>query len=331
MKELWFDAGGIRLAGHLARPAGAGQPRPGVVLCHGFPQVAGGAAYVGRTFPSLAQRIADSLGWVVLSFSFRGCGASEGDFSLAGWLEDVGAATSELRRQERVVGTWLAGFGTGGAIAVCAASQDDEVLGVVTMAAPADFDDWANHPRRLREFSREVGAIRSSGFPVRFEAWAAELRSTRAVTCAETLAPRPLMVVHGSDDVNVPVLDARILADAHGEAELRIVSGASHDLHLDPRPSPCWWAGSIASGAATSPPRPGVWPRATCRRRPTSCPLACHSRAVLSQARDAAAREARLTQRGPHRGPRAGSSSGNGPGGVRLGEPLGAAWRASTP
>jgi hypothetical protein len=33
----------------------------------------------------------------------------------------------------------------------------------------------------------------------------------------------------------VPVFDARVLVDAHGSAELRIVSGASHDLRLDPR------------------------------------------------------------------------------------------------
>lgn len=235
MSELWFEAGGIRLAGDLARPSGGGQPRPGVVLCHGFPQGTGGAAHVGRTFPAMGQRIADALGWVVLSFAFRGCGPSQGDFSLGGWLEDVGAATAELRRQDDVVGTWLVGFGTGGAVVACAAARDPEVTGVVTMAAPADFDDWANHPRRLREFAREVGAIRSSGFPLRFEAWAAELRATRAVSCAERLAPRPLMVVHGSDDTIVPVIDARILADAHGDAELRIVPGASHDLHLDPR------------------------------------------------------------------------------------------------
>src|SRR5690606_27895410 len=144
--------------------------------------------------------------------------------------EDVGAATAELRRQDDVVATWLAGFGTGGAIVACAAARDPDVQGVVTLAAPADFDDWANHPRRLREFSREVGAIRSTGFPLRFEAWAAEFRSIRAVSCVERLAPRPLMVVHGSDDVSVPVIDARILADAHGDAELRIVPGASHDL-----------------------------------------------------------------------------------------------------
>jgi putative redox protein len=43
------------------------------------------------------------------------------------------------------------------------------------------------------------------------------------------------MVVHGSEDASVPVIDARVLADAHGSADLRIISGASHDLRLDPR------------------------------------------------------------------------------------------------
>ena len=61
---------GLRLAGHLARPGGASRARPGVVLCHGFPQAVGGAAVVGSTLPTLSQRIADALGWVVLSFSF---------------------------------------------------------------------------------------------------------------------------------------------------------------------------------------------------------------------------------------------------------------------
>ena len=49
------------------------------------------------------------------------------------------------------------------------------------------------------------------------------------------MADRALLVVHGSEDADVPVIDARVLVDAHGSAELRIISGASHDLRLDPR------------------------------------------------------------------------------------------------
>jgi putative redox protein len=33
----------------------------------------------------------------------------------------------------------------------------------------------------------------------------------------------------------VPVFDARVLADAHGAADLRIIEGAGHRLRHDPR------------------------------------------------------------------------------------------------
>ncbi len=63
-------------------------------------------------------------------------------------------------------GVWVAGFGTGGSLAIVAGAEDAGVRGVAALGAPADFDDWASHPRRLLEHSREVGLIRSKGFPV---------------------------------------------------------------------------------------------------------------------------------------------------------------------
>jgi putative redox protein len=41
--------------------------------------------------------------------------------------------------------------------------------------------------------------------------------------------------MHGADDDQVPVFDARVIADAHGDAELRIIDGAGHQLRYDPR------------------------------------------------------------------------------------------------
>jgi putative redox protein len=41
--------------------------------------------------------------------------------------------------------------------------------------------------------------------------------------------------MHGSDDEIVPTADSRILAEAHGSAELQIISGAGHRLRHDPR------------------------------------------------------------------------------------------------
>jgi alpha/beta superfamily hydrolase len=233
--QVRFGPGHVELSGHLFRPPGARALRPGLVLCHGFPQVAGGAAFADATLPSLADRLAAAQGWTVLSFAFRGCGASTGDFSLGGWLDDLASAVDLLDTLPEVAGVWVTGFGTGGALAVCCAAADPRVLGVATLAAPADFDDWAAHPRRLVEFAREVGAISTVGYPRNIEDWTTELRRLRAARCAESIADRALLVVHGSEDAAVPVLDARVLVDAHGSAELRIISGASHDLRLDPR------------------------------------------------------------------------------------------------
>lgn len=208
---------------------------PAVVLAHGYPSDVNAAAVAASALPELADRIAGEMGWMAMALAFRGCGASEGNFSLRGWLDDLQAAVAHLTADELVSGVWLAGFGTGGALSICAGAVLPEVQGVAALGAPADFDDWASHPRRLLEHAREVGMIKESTYPANVDAWARELHDLRAVAEAPKLRPRPLLVVHGSDDDLVPVFDARVLVDAHGAAELRIVSGAGHRLRHDPR------------------------------------------------------------------------------------------------
>jgi uncharacterized protein len=208
---------------------------PAVVLVHGYPSDVSAAAMAAAALPELADRISTEMGWVAMAVALRGCGQSEGSFSLGGWLDDLRASVAHLRAEEQVTGVWLAGFGTGGALSICAAAGDDDVRGVATLGAPADFDDWASHPRRLLDHAREVGMITDPGFPADMDGWSRDLKEIRAVAFAPKVAPRPLLVVHGSEDDLVPVFDARVLVDAHGAAELRIMSGAGHRLRHDPR------------------------------------------------------------------------------------------------
>jgi putative redox protein len=235
--DVVLDAGGVRLRGHVARPhaGAAGRTPHGLVLCHGFPSGPRGAANSAETYPDLADRLAADAGWTVLSFNFRGTGDSEGDFSIGGWLSDLRAAIDYLLAEE-ADGVWLAGFSTGGALAICAAAEDDRVSGVATLAAPADFDSWADDPDRFLAYAREVGVIRSADFPADKATWSRELRETRAASAAGKIPPRPLLVVHGSEDDVVSVLDARQLADAaDGAVDLRVLTGAGHRLRHDPR------------------------------------------------------------------------------------------------
>lgn len=230
-----FASGPYTLVGHLAGASATGAARAGVVLVHGYPSGPSGTAGAVSAMPELADRIAQDMGMVAFSPCLRGMGGSEGDFSIRAWREDIHAAVEHLRATTRVSGIWLAGFGTGGALAICAGADDSAIAGVAALAAPADFDDWANNPKRLLEHARELGMTRAHPSNGSIEGWAQQLRASRAVEAAARLAPRALLLLHGSDDDLVPNFDARVMADAHTAAELRILAGAGHRLRHDPR------------------------------------------------------------------------------------------------
>jgi putative redox protein len=80
-----------------------------------------------------------------------------------------------------------------------------------------------------------MGVLRTPGYPQDAAAWTREIAQVDGVAAARRLAPRSLLVLHGSDDDVVPVEDAYAIAAAHGSAELRIVPTAGRRLRHDPR------------------------------------------------------------------------------------------------
>lgn len=226
---------GVRLRGHLAEP-GPGGRTLGVVLCHGFPIGPRGAITAAATFPELADRTARISGWTALAFNLRGTGASEGDFDADGWLADLHAAVGYLADRDDITGVCVIGFGEGGTFAVCEAETDDRVIGVAAVAAPLRIGEWAQHPARLLEHARRIGMVRTAGFPADPLAWGKGIASLDARLSAKELAPRPLLVLHGSEDEIVSAADARALADAGlPNSELHVVYGAGQRLRHDPR------------------------------------------------------------------------------------------------
>lgn len=230
-----FVSNGISLACHVATPPWDVTPGPAVILCHGFPIGPLDARLSGGTFPQLIDRMAKQLSCVALTFNFRGCGESEGNFSLQGWVDDLRNAISHVLQHAEPSGVVLIGTNTGGSLAISVAADDPRVSAAALLSPRADFDDWASHPRRFLEHAREIGAIRDPTFPSSLDEWAREFRRFRPVEAARRFAPRPLLVMHGEEDDSVPVTDARQLVNAHGDAELRLFAGAGHRLRHDPR------------------------------------------------------------------------------------------------
>lgn len=230
-----FKSGANELAYHLTVSVGTDEPRPGLILCHGFPIGPLDARRAGGTFPQLVDRIAHDLGYAAMTFNFRGTGTSTGDFSLQGWVDDLRRAVDFLSEETHPTEVVLLGSNTGGSIAVCVAADEPRVRAVGMLSPRADFDDWADQPRRFLEHAREIGAVTTPGFPPSFEEWSRAFRRFRPIEAAHRFAPRRLLVMHGDDDESVPTSEARQLAAAHGSAELSLLAGAGHRLRHDPR------------------------------------------------------------------------------------------------
>lgn len=118
---------------------------------------------------------------------------------------------------------------------MCVAADDPRVRGCALLGPRADFDDWADQPRKFLDHCRSVGSVRTPQFPKNFDEWTRELGRYRPVSAAQRFAPRPLLLLHGDDDESVPATDTRQLAESHGAAEMRVLEGAGHRLRHDPR------------------------------------------------------------------------------------------------
>ncbi|MGZ4676454.1 MAG: alpha/beta hydrolase family protein [Acidimicrobiia bacterium] len=225
---------GTVLAAHWARPP-IGGSGPGLVLVHDFPTPPRGSLASGLTFPEFADRIATSTGWRVLTFNFRGTGGSSGDFSIEGWNADLRFAVDQVAAAEDVTGVWIAGTGVGGALALGIGADDPRVRGVAALGAPVDLRDWARDPARFVRHCRAMGVFADEQGPGDVGAWAREIADVDTLESAHRFAPRPLLIVHGTDDDVVDVDDAEQLAAAHGSGEVRIVVNGGRRLRHDPR------------------------------------------------------------------------------------------------
>ncbi len=202
---------------------------------HGLPTGRIPASHVGTDLPELCERVAREMGFYSMTGPFRGCGSHEGQFSMAGWVEDGVSMVEEFRRIVQPDDLWLVGFGTGGAVAASVALVDAGIRGIALVETPSDFLHLPLEFERLLRYARSRKLVSDPSFPDDPTTWLEEFRAITASGAVEQLSDRELLVLHGADDDVVPQLDARLLAELHGDAELRILAGAGHHLRHDPR------------------------------------------------------------------------------------------------
>jgi alpha-beta hydrolase superfamily lysophospholipase len=215
---------GALLAGWFvpARPASA----QGVVLCcHGMSQ-------------NREQMLhwAESLwngGFHVLLFDFRAVGSSEGEKATGGVLEaeDVLGAVNYLASRADCAGLNIGalGFSMGGSAAILAAAEEPRIRAVATHAAFATLDSAI--AARCKFHFGPLGPIVDWGFKqVGRKHFHVQPEHINPVRVVSSLAPRPLLVLHGEKDPIIPPHNAYELYNAAGEPKsLHFIEGGDHE------------------------------------------------------------------------------------------------------
>ncbi len=168
-------------------------------------------------------------GYNVLLFDYRGCGESDPAPLSVGFYEqrDLRAASTWSRGRVPGARLGLIGFSMGAALSILAAATDPTIRVVVADSAYATLQGVvANAYGRYRVPSWPFLALSD-----RYNGWRYGYRygALRPVAVVEKLAPRPLLIIHGTRDAVTPVAHAHHLYDAAGAPkELWIAEGAHH-------------------------------------------------------------------------------------------------------
>lgn len=215
----FVSSDGVRLAGWLL----PGRPdRPALILCHGYQRS------MEEPF-GLAVELR-ARGYTVLIFDFRGCGRSEGRYTTLGLREpeDLLAATRWLRRRvgpDTPIG--VLGISLGGAVAITAAAQSDDIAAVVTDSAFAHlhgcvelrFEGLSGTNLRAHQTTKWIAERMVRG----------RVRDVRPIDYAARVAPRPVLLIHGERDTIVPRPHLDELAEAMGASvEVWSIPDCSH-------------------------------------------------------------------------------------------------------
>ncbi len=236
MQEILLSVEGINISGQLYLPAGRG-PHPTICVCHGIPDRIHDPGDAG--YPLLAERISGE-GFAALIFNFRGTGASGGNFDITGWTRDLRAVIDHVWTLPEVnrAHISLLGFSGGAAVSIYVAAGDIRVSCVAACACPAEFNfvTGVDDPAAVVEHFRSTGTIREKEFPRSAVKWFDGFRVIRPVEYAAGIAPRPLLIVHGSSDETVDIGHAhRLYERAREPKRLTVIDGAGHRLREDDR------------------------------------------------------------------------------------------------
>ena len=255
-KELTFTSDDLTLAAVLHIPDGiaAGEQRAAMVVLHGFGSNKNGGISMAAT------QLFESLGYVTLRFDMRGCGDSEGERGRVICLEqvrDTQATIDFLQTQDCVAPSRIGviGHSFGAAVGIYAAGVDERIAACISTggwgdgekkfrkqhaseAAWTKFTDMMREGQRLAALGESMRVPRYDIVPIQpglrdqlspgsilefpFEV-VQSMFDFKANDVVGQIAPRPLLLLHPSNDTVTPTEQS---------VDLFAHAGQPTDLHL---------------------------------------------------------------------------------------------------
>lgn len=198
--------------------------RGALVIGHGFG--------MGRAALLDLARGLHARGYAVLLFDFRAHGASEGQRSTIGYREawEVAAAARFLHARPELTGRPIGtvGISMGAVATILAAAREPLIAAVVADSAYATLSEIATGGLRLLY---HLPAFPFAPLIVRFGEvlTRARIGAASALAAIGSIAPRPLLLIHGEADRLIPIANARALHAAAGDsAELWALPDVGH-------------------------------------------------------------------------------------------------------
>ena len=267
-ERVTFDSDGLKLAGVLHIPEGrsASERRPGFLVLHGF----GSNKDSGGTVST--ARLYASLGYVTLRFDMRGCGGSEGPRGKVICLEqveDTKHALAYLATRAEVDPQRIAvsGQSFGAAVAIYTAGVDQRLAACVSSGGWGDGakkfrkqhaapDAWKKFTDMMERGKRERAQTGKSIMVPRYDVVPIPpglrgnlsqgsimefpfevVESMYAFTANDVvgnIAPRPLLLLHSSNDSVTPTEQSLdLFARAGQPTDLHLIADVDHFMFAE--------------------------------------------------------------------------------------------------
>lgn len=214
-RDVWFETDdGVRLHGWFLPAVGEAQGT--LLFLHGNAENV--STHIGNVAWLPSQRIN------VLLFDYRGYGLSAGEPSLAGLHKDVEAALAAVFALDGIDPDRIALFGQslGGSIAITALAASPFRHRVRALIVEGAFSGY-------RQIARDVLAGWWLTWPLQWPLALAIDNAYSPLQAIATIAPTPVLIIHGEADGIVPPRHAQALYAAAQEPKaLWLVAGAGH-------------------------------------------------------------------------------------------------------